>query len=239
MQKTHVVMLLDESTSMLPHQQAVVDTFNQYTKEVRKTTKRCWLSLFKFAGRGTGGIMDGSLKLSKVFENRKLKECYPLTTPQYSPNGWTPLLDAIGEVIQRTKKRLPKEARVLFVIHTDGQENTSKKHNQESIKALIKKMEKRGWTFVYLGEGAAAWDAGYDFGIDNVANFSSKLRGKAMGSLATSTAFYASNAVSGQAMHGLYDAAGVSADAIDDDDAPHVTSTVQTDSADQTADKSE
>lgn len=222
MQKTHVVMLLDESTSMSPHRQAVVDTFNQYTKEVRKTTKRCWLSLFKFAGSG----MNGTLRLSKVFENRKLKECYPLTTPQYTPNGWTPLYDAIGQVINRTKKRLPKEARVLFVIHTDGQENTSKKHNQESIKALIKKMEKRGWTFVYLGEGAEAWNAGYDFGIDNVANFSSNLRGQAMGSLATSTAFYASNAVSGQSMQNLYGAAGVEADAIDDDDTPHVSSTV-------------
>lgn len=227
MQKTHVVMLLDESTSMAPHRQAVVDTFNQYTQEVRKTTKRCWLSLFKFAGRGRGGVMDGSLRLSKVFENRKLKECYPLTTPQYDPNGWTPLYDAIAQVINRTKARLPKDARVLFVVHTDGQENTSKKHNMESIKRLIQKMEKkRGWTFVYLGEGAEAWNAGYDFGIDNVANFSSNLRGAAMGSLATSTAYFASNAVSGQSVENLYGAAGVSADAIDDDDAPHVSSTV-------------
>lgn len=225
MQKTHVVMLLDESSSMVRHRQAVVDTFNQYTKDVGKNSKRVWMSLFKFAGNGLGLVR--TLRLTKIFENRKLKETYPLTTPQYSPNGWTPLYDAIGEVIRRTKKRLPKDAKVLFVIHTDGQENTSTKYNMESIKQLIQKMErKRGWTFVYLGEGAEAWNAGYDFGIDNVANFSSNLRGQAMDSLATSTAFYASTGVSGQSMHGLYAAAGVDADAIDDDDSPTVSSTI-------------
>lgn len=232
MQKTHVVMLLDESSSMTQHQQAVVDTFNQYTKELKDGTKRCWLSLFKFAGGGRGAMFTGNnsaLRLEKVFENRKLKECYPLTTPQYRPNGWTPLYDAIGELIQRTKKRLPKEAKVLFVVHTDGQENTSTKYNQESIKQLIHKLEeKRGWTFVYLGEGAEAWNAGYDFGIDNVANFSSNLRGQAMGKLATATTCYASSNVGGAggASKTFYADANLNADDIDPGDTPHVSSTV-------------
>ena len=212
-------MLLDRSTSMTRHRQAVVDTFNEYTGQLKNSVKRCWLTLFTFAGAHRFGTDVGRLKLEKVFENRKLKECYPLTTSQYRPDGWTPLFDAIGDLIDRTKKRLPKDAKVLFVIHTDGQENTSKKYNQETIKRKIAKIEKkRGWTFVYLGEGAEAWNAGYDFGIDNVANFSSSLRGAAMTNLAAATTTYAAQGVSGQSFHGLYDAAGVSADAIDDDD---------------------
>lgn len=203
MQKTHVVMLLDESSSMIPHREAVVDTFNQYTSEL-KGTKRVWLSLFKFAGNHSGGFQSRSMErrivhqsgsvLKKVFENRKLKDTYPLTTPQYTPNGWTPLYDAIGSLIQQTKKRLPKDAKVLFVIHTDGQENTSTEYNMERIKTLIQRMEKkRGWTFIYLGEGSEAWNAGYDFGIDNVANFSSTMRGQAMDKLAVGTQCYAAN----------------------------------------------
>ncbi len=178
MQKTHVVMLLDESTSMGPHRSAVVTTFNEYVNSLKEGS-RTWLSLFKFAGEslptgtsifGVQNHQKGSVApdtLKKVFENRKVNETYPLTSEQYSPHGWTPLYDAIGALIKRTKHRLPKEAKVLFVIHTDGQENTSKRYNQEDIKRMIGKCEKkRGWTFVYLGEGAASWNAGYDFGID-------------------------------------------------------------------------
>lgn len=231
-------MLLDESSSMAPHQSAVVKTFNEYTKNLKEGS-RMWLSLFKFSDQGWFGAVDktGQPNLREVFENRKLKDTYPLTTSQYQPNGWTPLYDAIGELIQRTKKRLPKEAKVLFVVHTDGQENRSKKYNQERIKTLIHRMEnKRGWTFVYLGEGAEAWNAGYDFGIDNVANFSSNLRGAAMDKLSVSTQCYAVNTSVGGAAGStktFYADANLNADDIDPGDIPHVTSVVS--NADQTA----
>lgn len=236
MLKTHVVMLLDESSSMIHYRKAVVDTFNQYTDEL-KGTKRVWLSLFKFAGRNfasrsqqTRFAVQGA-HLTKVFENRKLKDTYPLTTPQYNPNGWTPLFDSIGDLIDRTKARLPKDAKVLFVVHTDGQENTSTKYNQETIKAKIAKCEeKRGWTFVYLGEGAEAWNAGFDFGIDNVANFSSNLRGQTMSKLATATQCYAvmDSAVGGAAgaTKTFYQNANLNADDIDPDDQATYTSVV-------------
>ena len=241
MQKTHVVMLLDESSSMAPYRTAVVDTFNQYTEEL-KGTKRCWISLFKFSGMYSGGSFPSrsmerrighqtaSNCLTKVFENRKLKETYPMTTPQYNPNGWTPLYDAIGSLIERTKSRLPKDAKVLFVVHTDGQENTSKRHNQETIRELIRKCEeKRGWTFVYLGEGAEAWNAGYDFGIDNVANFSSSMRGASMSKLATATSCFAASASVGGssgATKTFYDDAKLTADDIDVGDESTYTSIV-------------
>lgn len=237
MQKTHVVMLLDESSSMGIHRQAVVDTFNQYTKEL-KAGKRMWLSLFKFAGAQAARFLgnQSNLRLEKVFENRKLKDTYPLTTPQYSPNGWTPLYDAIGQLIDRTKARLPKDAKVLFVIHTDGQENTSVKYTMESIKRKIAKCEnKRGWTFVYLGEGAEAWNAGYDFGIDNVANFSSGMRGAAMGKLATATVSFSSADVGGQygATRSFYADANLTPDDIDPDEQASYSSVVG--NADQAA----
>jgi hypothetical protein len=231
-------MLLDESSSMAPHQSAVVKTFNEYVESLKQGS-RTWLSLFKFSDQQWLGAIDysGASNLREVFENRKVKDTYPLTQQQYQPNGWTPLYDAIGELIQRTKKRLPKEAKVLFVIHTDGQENRSKTFNMERIKTLIQRMEnKRGWTFVYLGEGAAAWNAGYDFGIDNVANFSSSLRGASMDKLATATMCYAScDSIGGAAgtTKTFYANANVTADDIDPGEAPHVTSTVQ--NSDQTA----
>lgn len=223
MQKTHVVMLLDESGSMGGYREAVVESFNKYVTELKNGTKRCFLSLFKFDSRPDIPV------LRNVFLNRKVKECYPLTMSQYAPYGGTPLYDAVGELIRETKKRLPKKAKVLFVIHTDGQENSSQKYNQERVKRMIQKCEqKRGWTFIYLGEGAQAWNAGYDFGIQNVANYSPGLRGAAMSKLSQTTAFFASTAKADVAgVHNLYGAAGIAdADDIDRHDPPHVTSSV-------------
>jgi hypothetical protein len=224
MQKTHVVMLLDESGSMGSHRHSVVTSFNDYVSSLKKETKRCFISLYKF---------DASLNnpvLRKVFKNRKVKECYALTMDQYTPRGGTPLYDAMGMLIEKTKDRLPKEAKVLFVVHTDGWENASQQFNKERIKNMVKRLEKkRGWTFVYLGEGEQAWNAGYDFGIDNVANFSSNLRGAAMSNLAQATTTYACSANVGGAMgatQSFYHDAGLDPDSVDPEDILKSTSSV-------------
>jgi len=47
---------------------------------------------------------------------------------------------------------------LLFVVQTDGQENTSKEWNSTTIKDLIKSKENLNhWTFVYLGMGPQGW----------------------------------------------------------------------------------
>lgn len=232
MQKTHVVMLLDESGSMGSHRKSVVDSFNEYVSQLKTETKRCFISLYKFDSR------PGLPLLRKVFKNRKVKECYALTMDQYTPHGGTPLYDAMGMLITKTKDRLPKSAKVLFVVHTDGWENASQQYNQERIKNMVKRLEKkRGWTFVYLGEGEQAWNAGYDFGIDNVANFSSNLRGAAMSNLATATTAYACSSTVGGAMgatQSFYHDAGLDSDSVDPEEILKSSSSVILNS-DQTA----
>lgn len=190
MEKTHVVMLLDESGSMGCHRSSVVSSFNTYKEKIAAETKRCFLSLYKFDMQfGNEAI------LRKVFKNRKVKECYDLTHDQYVPRGGTPLYDAIGLLIEKTKQRLPKEAKVLFVIHTDGMENASHRFSAASIKRLIKKLEKkRGWVFTYLGEGLAAWGQEVALGFTNTAQYDSSLRGSSMGKLATATVCFSNTA---------------------------------------------
>ncbi len=190
MEKTHVVMLLDESGSMGCHRQSVVESFNQYKNQLVKETKRCFISLYKF---DTG--WHGTPLLRKVFKNRKVKECYDLTTEQYKPRGGTPLYDAIGQLIVKTKLRLPKEAKVLFVIHTDGWENASHEYTADKIKSMIKKLEKkRGWVFTYLGEGMAAWGQEAAMGFTNTFQYDSSLRSIATVNLASATVCLANTA---------------------------------------------
>ncbi|OXA54909.1 putative RNA-directed DNA polymerase from transposon X-element [Folsomia candida] len=50
------------------------------------------------------------------------------------------------------------DERVLVLIMTDGEENSSKKATSSSVKAMIRKKESLGtWTFAYIGENPDGW----------------------------------------------------------------------------------
>ena len=72
--------------------------------------------------------------------------------------GGTALLDAIGRTIKKIRavqKQTAEDYRaekVLFVIITDGEENSSRKYSPEQIKECIEhQQEKYGWEFVFFG----------------------------------------------------------------------------------------
>lgn len=74
------------------------------------------------------------------------------------PAGATALLDAVGFAISDTGKQLasmPEDQRpghVIFVIATDGQENSSVEYKLDAIKAMVtEQTDKYGWSFVFIG----------------------------------------------------------------------------------------
>ena len=48
---------------------------------------------------------------------------------------------------------------------TDGEENSSKKHNYESIKALIDDRQRKGWLIIFLGAGLSSAQQGLRMSI--------------------------------------------------------------------------
>lgn len=90
---------------------------------------------------------------------------------QYGPRGGTALYDAIANTITDLSARIGerKEA-VLMVVMTDGQENSSREYavqagGRERLFDLIKRQEKKGWTFVYLGANVDAYTEASAIGI--------------------------------------------------------------------------
>lgn len=79
------------------------------------------------------------------------------------PRGGTALFDAVGREIQKTKtdiEILPKGLRpekVIFVIVTDGDENSSRQYDLQKTKALIETQQGAGWTFQFIGADQSAW----------------------------------------------------------------------------------
>lgn len=87
----------------------------------------------------------------------------------YVPGGMTALLDAVGKTIAEFDAKhptLPEGDRVLMVIQTDGEENSSREHTLEQNRKTIADKEATGlWGFLFMGAGADSWKGGHSLGL--------------------------------------------------------------------------
>lgn len=75
-------------------------------------------------------------------------------------------------------RKTPEDRRpdkIIFVIITDGEENSSKEFHGDQVAAMIKEQtEKYSWNFVFMGANIDAYKAGSRLGIQqqNIAQYS-------------------------------------------------------------------
>jgi len=103
-----------------------------------------------------------------------LPEVKKLDGKTYQPGGNTALNDAIGITVRKVEADQPKVDKVVTVIMTDGEENSSREWTHDAVRGLIEQKEKEGtWTFVFLGAGLDAWHQGRSYGVQaaNVAQY--------------------------------------------------------------------
>ena len=88
------------------------------------------------------------------------------------PRGGTALLDAIGRAMIETGQRLEAMAEqnrpglVIFVVMTDGQENSSHEFSKAKIKEMTQlQQEKYGWHFTFLGADQDSFAEAQEMGI--------------------------------------------------------------------------
>lgn len=164
-QRVLVNVILDKSGSMASKLNDVIEGFNAYLNGLSKEDKVDYLfSLTLFDTMVA--YRDVALPLSSV---RKLD------TQTYVPGGNTALNDAIGITVRKVEGDKPQVDKVITVIMTDGEENSSREWTHDAVKSLIEQKEKEGvWTFVFLGAAPDAWVQGKSLGIPigNVAQYS-------------------------------------------------------------------
>ena len=125
-------------------------------------------------------LFDG---VSTVIHDRvPVQEVKPMTEKEYFAGGSTALLDAVGGAIHHIGN-IHKYARsedvpehTLFVITTDGMENTSRRYDSETVKRMIEQQKERyGWEFLFLGANIDAVETAGRFGIgaDRAVNYHS------------------------------------------------------------------
>jgi hypothetical protein len=170
---TYITLVCDRSGSMQMIREDAEGAVNNFIEEQKKVEgKTATLRFVEFdASSGMGSLDPGSGWLHTVFHGDIQQ------APKYSliPRGNTALLDAVGMTIVAVGEELAAMSEhdrpelVVFVIQTDGQENSSHDWNWEKLREKIKEQESKwNWQFVFLGMGADSWDQGNRMGVSNV-----------------------------------------------------------------------
>ena len=186
---THIAVLLDRSGSMGDIKDDAIGGFNCFLKEQKAAGANATLTLVQFDTEST----------DVVHESMPILEVPDLNHQTFQPRGGTPLLDALGQTIDSTGRALAaipeanRPNKVVFVVITDGQENSSHRHTKASV---IEKIDHQSgqynWQFVFLGANQDAFDEAGAVGIamGNAANFSPARMQVAFAATAANVASY-------------------------------------------------
>ena len=144
--KTELVFILDRSGSMSGLEDDTIGGFNGMLKRQKAENEDVNVTTVLFDD-----------KVDIIHDRFPIDIVEPLTDKDYFVRGCTALLDAVGEAvhkIENVQEHLPedhKAGKVIFVITTDGHENSSKEYSYRQIKKMIEAKKEKGWEFLFLG----------------------------------------------------------------------------------------
>jgi uncharacterized protein YegL len=172
---TELVFILDRSGSMSGLEKDTIGGFNSTLQKQKGETGEALVSTILFDN--TTEVLHDRIDISKV---------EPLTDEQYFARGSTALLDAIGGaihhigIVHKYAREEDRPEKTVFVITTDGYENSSHKYSLQQVRDMIERQQnKYGWEFLFLGANIDAIAAARDFGIEesNACNFINDKKG--------------------------------------------------------------
>jgi hypothetical protein len=155
---TDITLVVDRSGSMQKIREDAEGGINAFLQEQAKLPGDALMTLVQFDTEYE--FLQRGLSIKQV--------------PAYTlvPRGNTALLDAVGRAINETGERLAKMAEadrpglVVFVIMTDGLENSSKEFTKAQVKQQIEEQQsKYNWQFTFLGANQDAFAEAGGIGI--------------------------------------------------------------------------
>lgn len=159
---TELVIVLDKSGSMSSIKADMEGGLKTFLEDQKNVKGECRVTFYKF-----------DYTTQQVFNNVPLENIGEI---KLEPNGGTALYDAVAKAINDVGNRLAntqekdRPGRVIFIIITDGEENSSKEFAGLAGGARIKDMithqtSKYSWNFNYLGSKHDAWGAAQSLGV--------------------------------------------------------------------------
>ena len=158
---TEVVFILDRSGSMRGLEQDTIGGFNSLIERQQKEEGEAYISAVLFDDR-----------IEVLYDRVSVNRVEPMNDRQYYARGCTALLDAIGgaihhiETVHRYAREDDRPEKTIFIITTDGMENSSRHYSYEDVKRMVElEKEEYGWEFLFLGANFNAIEVAGRFGI--------------------------------------------------------------------------
>ena len=163
---TELAFILDKSGSMHGLEKDTIGGFNSMLDKQKAAEGEC---------RVTTVLFDSSCTV--LHDRIDIAAVRPMTDEDYCAGGSTALLDAVGTTIDKIRnvqKNSAEEGRaekVLFVIITDGMENSSREYSLRNVRSMIEEQRKNGWEFVFLGANIDAVEMNFCAVADAVSDY--------------------------------------------------------------------
>lgn len=131
---TEVVFILDRSGSMRGLEADTIGGFNSMIEKQRKEEGKAYISTVLF---------DDQTEV--IYDRVSVDKVEPMNDRQYYVRGCTALLDAIGGAIDhianvhRYAREEDRPEKTLFIITTDGMENSSRMYTYKMVKKMVEK----------------------------------------------------------------------------------------------------
>ena len=151
----HVVIVLDKSASM---EYLVNDVLSGFNNLVDQLPDSSFVTLFGF---------ESIYGLEMIFNHERANAVRELTINDYQLGDGTPLYDAISGAIAQVKTNSVNrtDEKILFVIISDGLENSSTKYDLSDTRNSIQRQIDNGWDLRFYGLGADAASEATSLGI--------------------------------------------------------------------------
>ena len=153
--ETEVVFLFDKSASCNGVEYTTVNEFSRVIARENFKNRKDIISTILFNDQ-----------METIHDRLAVREVKPFT---YIASGNTALYDTLGTQIQKIKKEQMKDSKIpdktIFVIMTDGEDNSSKKYSAYQIRELIEERIQAGWEFIYLGVNVNVANEARNLGI--------------------------------------------------------------------------
>lgn len=159
---TEIIFILDRSGSMRGLETDTIGGYNSLLEKQQREDGEVIVSTVLFDDRQE--VLHDQVNLENI---------QPMTEKEYYVRGCTALLDAVGGAIhhignvQKYAREEDCPEKTLFIIITDGMENSSRRYTYDKVKRMVKRQkEKYGWEFLFLGANIDAIDVAGKFGIN-------------------------------------------------------------------------
>lgn len=158
---TELVFILDRSGSMSGLEADTIGGFNSLIAKQKKEEGTALISTVLF---------DDHAEV--LYDRISLDRIEPMNDRQYYVRGCTALLDALGGAIHhignvhKYAREEDRPAKTIFIITTDGMENSSHRYTYDKVKKMVERQRDRyGWEFLFLGANIDAIEVAGRFGV--------------------------------------------------------------------------